>query len=161
MFEELKAIVEQHAEKLKDLTDDQYKVVNEAISAAFYTINEDKLDYLKRAAKNAFLKPGAVEGLSDPLSRVVRDLSAAEAKFISTNFGFELIMLFAKQGGSVPPGSEVTAAKLLQIEAGSADEVIVSGLIGLGLLYAKTPRFGSVMYEWSPLVAKVMVLLRE
>ena len=42
MLGELQLLTEQNAEKLKDMTDDQYKVVNEAISAAFYTIDLEK-----------------------------------------------------------------------------------------------------------------------
>lgn len=53
MLRELNELLKAHSEKLKDITDDQYKLVNEAIAAAFYTIDRDKLEVLKRAAANA------------------------------------------------------------------------------------------------------------
>lgn len=152
MFQELKALMEKNAERLKDLTDDQYKVVNEAISAAFYTVNQDKIELLKRAASNAFLNPDAVAQLSDPLSRVIRDISAAEAVFVVRNFGYELIVV-----SDGPP----SGADTLVIKPNSTEEIILSGLINLGLLYSKKTRWNLVAFEWSPLVAKLIRLLNN
>ncbi len=152
MFGELRLLTEQNAEKLKDMTDDQYKVVNEAISAAFYTINQEKIHLLKRAASNAFLNPDAVAELSDSLSRVIRDISAAEAAFVVRNFGYEMIVVTDDVGGM---------EKTLAVKPHSTEEIILSGLINLGLLYSKASRWDAVAFEWSPLVVKLIRLLRD
>jgi hypothetical protein len=152
MFGELRVLTEQNAERLKEMTDDQYKVVNEAISAAFYTINQEKIQLLKRAASNAFLNPDAVAELSDSLSRVIRDISSAEAAFVVKNFGFEMIVV---------TDEAIEIEKTLAVKPNSMEEIILSGLINLGLLYSKTSRWGTVAFEWSPLVVKLIRLLRD
>ena len=150
MLGELQLLTEQNAEKLKDMTDDQYKVVNEAISAAFYTIDLEKIELLKRAASNAFMNPDAVEELSDSLSRIIRDISAAEVAFIAMIFGYENIVVREDAEGM---------ENTLAIKPHSTEEILLSGLINLGLLYSKTTRWDTVSFEWSPLVSKLIRLL--
>ncbi len=129
MFNELQRITEENAENLKNVTDDQYKVINESIAAAFYTIEQDKIDILKRAAINAFADPETVNRSSDALSRVVRDISAVEAEFVIRNFGCDMFQV----------ANEVNwSEKAMAIKPGSNDEITLSGLINLGLLYSKT-----------------------
>lgn len=154
MFQELQALTERNAEQIKNLSDDQYKVVNEAISAAFYTISQEKIGLLKTAATNALLHPNIVADISDSLSRAIRDISAAEAAFMVRSFGYELIIV-AKTPFDIPQ------TNVLTITPHSDEEVILSGLINLGLLYSKTPRFDIVAFEWSPLTAKLIVLLND
>ena len=155
MFSELTALTNAHSEQLKTLTDDQYKVVSEVISAAFYTVNQEKLQLLKRAATNAFLDSEAVANVSDSLSRVVRDISAAEAAFIMRNFKYELIAVSEKQfdPASMPP--------TLVVRPQSEEEIILSGLINLGLLYSKASRWDVVAFEWSPLVVKFLRVIKD
>jgi hypothetical protein len=151
MFAELNAITAAHSKKFKELSDDQYKVVNEAISAAFYTINQDKLDLLKRAAANALLDGEAVSQVSDALSRAIRDMSAAEAAFITQNFKYEMFI--------VTDDTEVMKGAMA-IRPRSEEEIMLSGLINLGLLYSKAPRWDIVAFEWSPLVVKLIRLIK-
>lgn len=155
MFNELTALTNEHSAQIKALTDDQYKVVSESISAAFYTINQEKLQLLKRVAANAFLDSEAVANLSDALSRVVRDISATEASFVTRNFKYELFVVSKKaiESADMPP--------TLVIRPHSDDEIILSGLINLGLLYSQAPRWDIVAFEWSPLVVKLIRLLKD
>lgn len=152
MFRDLRALTEANAAKLRDLTDDQYKVVNEAISAAFYTIDQEKIEILKRAAANAFLNPDAVMQVSDSLSRVVRDISSSEVAFVVLNFGYERIVI-----ANEPLDVQTT----LTIKPHSSDEVVLSGLVNLGLLYPKRAQWDTVPFEWSPLVARLIRLLND
>lgn len=155
MFAELTTLTNSHSEQIQALTDDQYKVINEVISAAFYTINQEKLDLLKRAAANAFLDSEAVANISDALSRVIRDISAVEAAFVIRNFNYELFIVSNEsfESAKMPP--------TLTIRPHSDDEVILSGLINLGLLYSKASRWDVVAFEWSPLVVKLIRLLKN
>lgn len=154
MFHELQALADVNAEQIKNLTDDQYKVVNEAISAAFYTINQEKLSLLKEAVKNVLQHGEVVVNTSDALARALRDISAAEAAFLMLNYGYELVVI------SETP-IEAPDAKTLTVKPNSDEEVILSGLLNLGLLYSKVSRFDIVGFEWSPLVAKLLVLLNK
>jgi hypothetical protein len=155
MFSELTALITQHSDQIKEISDDQYKVINEAVSAAFYTIDQRKLDILKNAAANAFTKANAVANVSDALSRVLRDISSAEAAFVVQNFGFGLIVISDDEIG------DVGELKTLAILPNSEEEIILSGLINLGLVYARASRFGLIGFEWSPLVVKLIILLKD
>jgi hypothetical protein len=150
MFTELNSVIESQSEKLKELTDDQYKLVNEAISAAFYTINEQKLMLLKNAVVIAINEPDIASTNSDALSRVIRDISSEEARFIVTNYHYKYFFIGAK---------ESLGADSLSVQHGSIEETLVSGLISLGLIYSTAPVWDHVRYEWSPLIGKVVRLL--
>lgn len=155
MFSELTALITQHSDQIKEISDDQYKVINEAVSAAFYTIDQRKLDILKNAAAKAFTKADAVANVSDALSRVLRDISSAEAAFVVQNFRFGLIVISNEEIG------DVGDLKTLAILPNSEEEIILSGLINLGLVYARTSRYGLIGFEWSPLVVKLLILLKD
>ncbi len=152
MMQELEAVLERQSEQIESLTDDQYKVVNEAISAAFYTINEDKLEFLKRTIMNSINEPDLVASASDLLSRIVRDISADEARFVVQNASYKSIAVME------PPRK---LDGVLFLKRGSVEETILSGLINLGLVYLQTNRAGMIDYEWSPLVPKLIALLKE
>lgn len=152
MMQELEAVLGCQSEQIKSLTDDQYKVVNEAISAAFYTINEEKLEFLKRTIMNSINDPDLVASASDLLSRIVRDISADEATFLVQNASYKSVSVME------PPGK---LDGVLFLRPGSVEETILSGLINLGLVYLQTSRAGMIDYEWSPLVPKLIALLKE
>lgn len=152
MMSDLKTILEQHAEKIENLTDDQYKIVNEAISAAFYTVNEDKLDFLKRAISNSINDSDLVASISDPLSRIVRDISADEARFIMRSSSYKSITV---------SDNPIPIDGILSLKPNSPEEIILSGLINLGLVYLQTSRAAMIDYEWSPLIPKLISLLKN
>lgn len=155
MSHELTEIINAHSQQLQHLSDDQYKVITESISAAFYTIDQDKLAILKNAAANALSDREAVANVADALSRVIRDISVAEAMFVVKNYGYHLVAI------SEQPNDLSGDLHTLSVFPNSEDEIVLSGLLNLGLLYAKVPRLsGSVAFEWSPLVVKLLRLLK-
>jgi hypothetical protein len=151
MFEELTAVIESQSEKLKELTDDQYKLVNEAISAAFYTVNEQKLALLKNAVVTAIHEPNIAASASDALSRAIRDISVDEARFIVNNYRHSKLTITSQE--------DLGGGNFQVIRPGSNEEMLMSGLISLGLLFSKEPYMDIVIYEWSPLVSKLVKLL--
>jgi len=155
MFASLTETIALHSEQIKQISDDQYKVINESISAAFYTVDERKLEILKTAAMNAFMDKDAVSNVADALSRIIRDISASEAAFISQNFSYGLVVIAEE---SYP---EIEGLKTLSISPESEEEIILSGLINLGLLYSKKSRWDLMGFEWSPLVVKLLRLLKD
>jgi hypothetical protein len=92
MFGELTAVIESQSEKLKELTDDQYQLINETISAAFYTVDDKKILLLKNAVVTAIEEPDIADSASEALSRVIRDISADEARFIVKNYGYSEVV---------------------------------------------------------------------
>ena len=149
MFDELSTILEDQAEKLQALTDAQYKLVNEAISAAFYTVDERKLELLKKAVVAAIAEPSITDSASDALSRLVRDISADEAKFMMSSYPKYLYL--------GPEERREDDAWVIRLA--SNEEILMSGLISLGLIYSKQPVYGPTRYEWSPLANKFIKLL--
>ena len=84
-FKHIELILQEHETFINDMTDDQYKIINESISSALYTINNNKLDYLVTVIANTATQPNACAGVSDHLSRVIRDISADEIIFLLKN----------------------------------------------------------------------------
>lgn len=148
-------LIESNKDAIKNMTDDQYKVVNESISAAFYTISEIKHEALRTAVANALDNNSNVDGISDAISRLVRDISPAEIDFLVRNFQYERLAV-ADDGIRKAVNIEVQL-----FEPSSIDEVCISGLINIGLLYSKRSSWDLVCYEWSPLAAKLLVLFTK
>jgi hypothetical protein len=70
--------------RLDELTDSQYKIIGDAINCLWSTVDEEKIEYLKRVIRNSFKPETASELASETevLSRTLRDISVEEAKFI-------------------------------------------------------------------------------
>ena len=81
---EIEEYINKHELKIKELTDSQYKIIGEAINCMLSTVNEEKIDYLKRAIKNSLRDEIDFElGYeAEVLTRILRDISAKEAEFI-------------------------------------------------------------------------------
>jgi hypothetical protein len=139
-------------EALQSLSDEQYKLVNEAILAVFYTTDERKLGYLREAIRNGMTMSDLVPQESAVLARVIRDISAEEADFLIHNFAYNRIEI-ADVGSQNRPD-------VLTIKSDTRDGLIVSGLIALGLLIPGDPTWeDSNLYRFSGVVAKLLVLL--
>lgn len=146
-------------ERLDRLTDDQYHLINEVISAASQTLNSEKLSYLRTVIRKTVLMDDLASQEASLLGRLIRDLSAHEAQFICEKFGHEYIFI-GKKDGRVP--------KTWRVEENSSDSLVVKGLVGLGVLdmvggdgHLLSDDFGDGAYfTFSQLAAKLIVLLR-
>ncbi len=148
---EIEAKLRAHEDALQALSDDQFKLLNEIVIAVLQTTEDEKLTYLKQAIDHG-LSEGVDLGCSVQLSRMLRDIAAAEVKFLIENFQYKRIVFDAN------PDSE----QELRVKRGSVQEIAVTGLIALGLIIP----MGSTMndmgkYRFSPLVAKLVVLVRS
>lgn len=151
---EIDRILQDLGDRVTALTDSQYKLVNESVLAVLSTTEEDKLKFLRRAVQNAFELENIRPHEAVVLSRIVRDISAAEAEFIVENFKFQRVQLATGPGESV--------ASTLVVRSGSRVGTIVEGLIALGLLTVSEPGLeDSNLLRYSPIAAKLLVLLRE
>src|SRR5690606_22566525 len=82
-----------HEAELHRLTDQQYKFINEAVLALLYTTNERKMDLLRDVVRNSLLDSSLVDQEAVFLSRIIRDISAEEVRFLLKNFSFQRIWL--------------------------------------------------------------------
>ena len=147
-------LLESHEQKLRDLSDGQYKLISEAILAFLQTTSPEKLRYLRYAVQNSLDMPEIQSEEAIVLSRIVRDISAEEADFLLRNFSYQKIQLGFAQGD--------IAKNVLIIQSGGREELIVSGLMSLGLVIPSGPTIsdGGLM-RFSNVVAKLIVLLQK
>lgn len=151
-FKRIESMLQKHKSLINDLTDDQYKIINECVSSAFYTINDEKLNYLVAVVSNTVKHPTACSGVSDHLSRVIRDISADEIIFLFKNISYVGIAVTDEVIGN---------NELLQVSPDSNDELLLTGLMHLGLLYVKDSSWDFQIYKWSPIVGKLVTLLKS
>ena len=50
---EIGAVLDEHSDLLRNITDQQYKLINETVLSIFNTVDSDKLEYLKRVTKHS------------------------------------------------------------------------------------------------------------
>jgi hypothetical protein len=141
--------------QLRTLTDDQYKLINEAVLAVFHTTQEEKLQYLRHAVRNAVSQPSLSEGDSIALGRIVRDLSAQEVAFLLRAFPYSGVQV-------LPPESNSKAEdEMLVVHRDTPEQLHVSGLLSLGVLMpGESSWSGLGVYRWSRYAGKLVALLR-
>lgn len=158
MFADLDALSKEQGEKIKNLTDDQYKFVGEAIASAYSTINEEKLRMLQNAIKNSIDEPEITFSASEILARLIRDISPQEAKFVINNFHHKRIIVRK----DAPSREAQSKESLFIIRTGTEEETILTGLIHLGILYSNDSIYGGgVEYDWSPIADRLIQLLKD
>ncbi len=151
---EIDAILQEHEQALNAMSDAQYKLINEAILALLHTTAEKKMMYLKRAVGNAISLSAVDDQEAVVLSRVVRDMSAEEAAFVSENFSFDRIQ--------VASGEAEHEMKVLILKPGTPEALVVTGLVSLGVLETAEPTWDeSGLLRYSSITAKLVVLLRD
>lgn len=73
---EISQELESHSDTLRNLSDSQYKLINESILALLHTTNAEKLSYLRKAVRNALeirdLQPEESVFLSRIISRLLK-----------------------------------------------------------------------------------------
>lgn len=149
-------VLQEHEDQIRDLSDDQYKIINESVLALFQTTHEDKLKYLRSAVKNAFELRDLAPQESISLSRVVRDISAEEVEYLMRTFQYAGIHLFAA------PEDQKFTDNILRVNPKSRDALLVSGLLSLGLLVPAESTYGAPnVLRFSNLVAKLLALLKS
>jgi len=144
----------EHQEALRELTDAQFKLLNEAILVVLHTTDEEKLAYLRRVVRNSLDHQDIVPLEAVVLSRIVRDISAAELDFVVRNSHFERVWLNTTV-------NEDDAHKVITIDPSSPDAIIVTGLVSLGILLSASSSYAGLgMLSWSPITAKLLSILR-
>lgn len=143
-----------HRQALDLISDAQYKFINEAILALLHTTAEEKMVYLKRAIRNAIALTSVDSQEAVVLSRVVREMSAAEAAFLCENFGYDRIQVAfceAEHG-----------MKVLFIKPSTPQALVVTGLVSLGVLESAEPTWDEDgLLRYSSLTAKLISLLKD
>jgi hypothetical protein len=150
---QMNATLTENVAKVQKLSDEQYKVVNEAILAAFQTLDAQKLEYLRRVVRNGLDQTDLVPQEAAALSRIVRDISAEELDFLIEHANVRRIQV-AKEF--------LREDDVLKIPSDSPTTPIFLGLISLGLLMPGEPTWDdSDLYRFSSLKDKLLDLVRD
>lgn len=150
---EMNEILERHEDQLKNLTDQQYKFINETVLALRHTTSEEKMALLRNAVENGISAAELPSQEAVFLSRIIRDISFEEATFLLRNFSYERIWLNETDHDS-------DGRNTLVVKPSSTDGQVVLGLVTLGLITTGEPTWDdSGHLKFSPLVAKLIALL--
>lgn len=137
---------------LRELTDEQYKIVNEAVLAALQTTQEEKFQMLRRVVANTLDARNIHPQEAVLLGRIVRDISAEEALFVIQHYSFELVQIV--------DSTTEREANVLQVIKGSPNELLVNGLLSIGVLTPGQPTYDQSL-RFSQVTAKLIALLRR
>lgn len=151
---DVSADLEARLESLRNITDEQYKLLNETILALFQTTDQRKLEYLRAAVRNELSMNDLIPQEAAALSRIVRDISAEEADFVIEHFSYHRIHLTSLDA----PVKE----NVLVLRPASREGLVVSGLLALGILTPGEATFDdSGLLRFSEIVVKLILILRK
>lgn len=139
-----------HEEQIHNLTDAQFKIINEAILTILQTTQDEKILYLKQAVQNNILEERVPITLAAQISRILRDISSEELDFLRDHFQYSRIVF----------GQEPMNDNELKVETNSQMGILVSGLISMGLVVPGAATWDDIgRYQFSPLVAKLLAVI--
>jgi hypothetical protein len=141
--------------KIRDLSDEQYKIINEAVLALLHTTQAEKLTYLRSVVQNALTYCDVGPQESVLLSRIVRDISSQEIEFLIRTFAFNGVQLIA-----TTEQDEVNL-NVIRVDPASTDALSVSGLLSLGLLHSPETGWDGGTMRFTNIVAKLIALLQR
>jgi len=149
-LEEIELVLSQQEEKLKELSDSQYKLINEVILTILQTTEQEKIEFLKATIRKALNQEQVSTSTVTQISRVLRDITVDELIFLMKYSHFSRIIF---------SGQPMNDLELL-VDVHSKEGVIVSGLISLGLMVPGAATFDDVgRYQFSDLVRSVVEII--
>lgn len=152
---ELASVLERHETILRNLSDEQYKVINETVLTLLQTTQEEKLKYLRAVVENSLTEEKLLPEEASVLSRIVRDISAEEIAFLLGAFQYDGIALT-----ELPQPPEQQQDNILHVSLSSREALAVSGFLSLGLVAAGGPTWDLTPLRFTRIVAKLIALLR-
>lgn len=152
---EIQKTLEAQAEKIRTLTDEQYKILNESVLAILQTTQEEKLNFLRNVATNSLQAVDMHSQEAVILSRIVRDISEEEIRFLLHAFRYDGVLL-----SSALEQSELHKNTLL-VNPSSTDALSVTGLQSLGVLAPPETGWDGGAMRFTSVVGKLIALLRE
>lgn len=146
----------QHQDKIKNLTDAQFKFVNEAVLTLTQTLEDQKIQYLNAAIRNGIHDQTIRHDQASVLSRIIRDISADEIRFLGSHIQFNAITFLTTE--TPEDLAKYKEDNWVTLEANDQNRFIVTGLISLGLLL-RSDTLG-VSYNFTPTAAKLLAILK-
>jgi len=121
------AILKVHKHRLDDLTDSQYKLINEIVLAILQNTEDEKTEYLSKAIEAGLNYNELNHTISSQVSRALRDMTAGELAFVLDNS--EYTIMIGPISGEVPQDIKI-------IDRNSEEMIYLTGLLGLGVVHS-------------------------
>lgn len=139
--------LKEHAEELRNSTDSQFKIINEVVLTILQTTEDAKIEYLKDAVRSNVESEKVPISYASQVSRILRDISAEELRFLIDNSNRSRIVL----------DQDPMNINELSVQKDSDQGALVSGLISMGLIVSATSAWDDIgRYVFSPIVSKVL-----
>ncbi|MEW6617717.1 MAG: hypothetical protein AB1333_04885 [Patescibacteria group bacterium] len=137
-------------DEIKNLSDSQFKLINETILTILQTTEDEKIIYLKQVIENSIHEDAIPITLATQLSRIIRDISAEEIVFIKHNIKYNKV-IFAEK---------TDQESCLCVKPNSNERSLAAGLISLGILVPAESTIGNIgVYQFSSLSRKLLNIL--
>jgi hypothetical protein len=152
---EISAILESHEQELLNLTDEQYKIINETVLTILQTTQDEKLKYLRAVIEKTLVESEILPEEASILSRIIRDISAEEIVFLQTACCYEGVTI-----NESPQPQDEPMNKFLYVNPASQEALFVSGYLSLGLIVAGSPSWDFTPLRFTRIVASLLKLLQ-
>lgn len=147
-----------HEQAIRDLSDAQFKLINEVIVTAHQNLEQDKVIFLRAVVKAALVDKSLTHEQATIFARVMRDISASELAFLVRYFSFNAVIFDHPEIG-VGNLEELVKLEWERLEDTTDNRLLISGLLSLGLM--KHTGTMSDSYEFTPIVAKLLTLIQS
>jgi hypothetical protein len=150
-----------HESDLRNINDNQYKLINETILALFHTTCDDKIEVLRNVVNNSMRQEELTSHDAVQLSRLVRDLSSQEVVFLLETFKYEAIHLLVSPATADQFIGMEGFANILHLQINSREGLLATSLASLGILAQAGGRvIDSELLKYMPITAKLIALLK-
>jgi len=170
-LKELEVKLQPKIELLNAMNDNQYKIINEALSTISKTIESEKIEYLKKIIISSVEYSDYGDYESILISRIIRDITSEEIKFLIENFSYTSIEIYSwyKENDNSKENQKklsdlrkkITKSGGVLILPNSQEAFVINGLANLGVFAPAELSLGFHVYKFSPISVKLIALLTK
>lgn len=151
---EVEAILKNHTDLIANLSDTQFQLMNDLSNITFQTYDDDKIKLLRNSIVNTVFEGDIIEHEGVVLSRVLRDVSCWEFRFLISIVGYKEVTVMGNKDGSFTPRD---GQKL--IEPGSNDDQIIRSLSNYNLVKSDISGFGETLFYSVTPIGELLIKL--
>lgn len=140
-LEDLQTELSALEEEIRNISDNQFQFVNEALATILHTTDESKLEYLKTAVVRAIGLSELEAHETTVMSRALRDISVVEIKFLLQIDHREMIILTSAE----PSEDQAADETKMFIDPNEGKAAHISGLQALGLVVPLGSGYGGTL----------------
>jgi hypothetical protein len=153
-LKELDFRLSKYEEKIKNLSDNQYKLIGDLVSAIMQSTSDSKILLLQDATVGCIFMDEVEEHEASILARVLRDITVVEFKCLLFCKDYNEIVI-----RSVPVKGVVSRPNMLDLRSEEPQAHILNNLVYLNLLRNEISGYGVDIYiKYTPIADKLIKL---